>query len=96
MHFFGIVLLPLALTGLVAAGPLAEKRNSFTLKNGQEAQALNKKFATLSKSSRCSSGEVGCIKGAFAQCVDDKWVTTPCSGGLQCLALPLVNSPGTR
>lgn len=36
-----------------------------------------------------------CIGKQFAQCVNGKFVLTPCSGGLQCFALPLVNSRGT-
>lgn len=97
MQILSTVILPLlALVGLVAAGPVVERRSSFTLKNGQDAQALNKKFASLSPSSKCTSGEVACVQGAFAQCVNGKFVTTPCSGGLTCVALPLVNSPGTR
>ena len=93
---FSIAFLPLALAGFAAAGPLAEKRASFTLKNGQDAQALNRKFASLSASSACTSGESACVGGAFAQCVNGKFVTTPCAGGLTCVALPLVNSAGTR
>ena len=96
MRFSSIVFLPLALAGLVAAGPIAEKRASFTLQNGKDAQALNRKFASLSASSKCTTGENACVGGAFAQCVDGKFVTTPCAGGLTCVALPLVNSPGTR
>ncbi len=96
MRFSSIVILPVALAGLVAAGPIAEKRASFTLQNGKDAQALNSKFASLSANSKCTSGENACIGGAFAQCVNGKFVTTPCSGGLTCVALPLVNSAGTR
>ncbi|TFK92276.1 hypothetical protein K466DRAFT_581998 [Polyporus arcularius HHB13444] len=95
MRFSSIVILPVALAGLVAAGPIAEKRASFTLQNGKDAQALNSKFASLSANSKCTSGENACIGGAFAQCVNGKFVTTPCSGGLTCVALPLVNSAGT-
>ena len=36
-----------------------------------------------------------CIGGKFAQCDGGKFVLTPCSGGLQCFALPLVLSRGT-
>ena len=36
-----------------------------------------------------------CIGNEFAQCANGKFVLTPCSGGLQCFALPLVNSRGT-
>ena len=63
--------------------------------NGLDAQSLNKKFASLTKSSSCSSGENACVGTAFAQCVGGKFVTTPCGSGLTCAALPLVNSKGT-
>ena len=86
----------LAAAGLTAAGPTNYERASFTLANGQAAQALNAKFATLSASSPCTSGESACVQGAFAQCVNGAFVTTPCAGGLTCVALPLVNSAGTR
>lgn len=96
MRFSSFAILSSSLAVLVAAGPIVDKRASFTLQNGKDAQKLNAKFSSLSASSACQSGEVACIKGAFAQCVNDKFVTTPCSGGLTCVALPLVNSPGTR
>ena len=97
MQFLTTVLIPfLALVGLVTAGPVVERRSSFVLQNGKDAQALNKKFASLNANSACNSGEVACVKGAFAQCLNGKFVTTPCAGGLTCVALPLVNSRGTR
>ena len=73
-----------------------EARASFTKQNGLDAQKLNAKFKTLKASSSCKSGEVACINGNFAQCSNNKFVIFPCSGGLACVALPLVNSPGTR
>ncbi|KAI0780681.1 hypothetical protein BD413DRAFT_499188 [Trametes elegans] len=96
MHFLSFALLPSSLVALVAAGPLVSRRSSFLEQNGKDAQALNQKyFQSLSASSSCTSGEVACVGGAFAQCVNSEFVTTPCSGGLTCVALPLVNSPGT-
>ncbi|EIW60123.1 uncharacterized protein TRAVEDRAFT_70601 [Trametes versicolor FP-101664 SS1] len=95
MRFSSFAIISSSLAVLVAAGPIVDKRASFTLQNGKDAQKLNAKFSSLSASSACQSGEVACIKGAFAQCVNNKFVTTPCSGGLTCVALPLVNSPGT-
>ncbi|KAF9462879.1 hypothetical protein BDZ94DRAFT_654465 [Collybia nuda] len=64
------------------------------LQNGKDAQKLNAKFATLSVSSPCAVGELACVGSEFAQCVNGKFVTTSC-GALQCVALPLVNAPGT-
>ncbi|CDO73536.1 hypothetical protein BN946_scf185014.g6 [Trametes cinnabarina] len=95
MRFFSFAILPFSLAVLASAGPIVDKRASFALQNGKQAQALNAKFASLSAKSPCTSGEVACVQGAFAQCVNGKFVTTPCSGGLTCVALPLVNSPGT-
>ncbi|RPD53902.1 hypothetical protein L227DRAFT_616589 [Lentinus tigrinus ALCF2SS1-6] len=78
-----------------SAGPVHFGRASFTLQNGKDALALNQKFATLNANSPCTAGENACIGTQFAQCVNGKFVTTPCAGGLTCAALPLVNSPGT-
>lgn len=69
--------------------------NNLQLQNAQDAQALNAKFQTLTANSGCESGENACIGTAFAQCVNGKFVTTNCAGGLTCAALPLVNSRGT-
>ncbi|KAF8225526.1 hypothetical protein L208DRAFT_1305895 [Tricholoma matsutake] len=74
-------------TALAAAG--------FKLQNGKDAQALNAKFATLSASSPCNSGEQACIGSGFAQCVNGKFAVTSCGANLTCAALPLVNSAGT-
>jgi hypothetical protein len=84
----------------VSAGPISgdyhQRRAQFTLKNGQDAQALNKKFQGLSASASCNAGEEACVQGQLAQCVNGKFVMTPCAATLQCVALPLVNKPGTR
>ena len=95
------------LVAAVSASPLAMDYNGqlqrrggsaapFTLQNGQEAQALNRKFQSLTASSSCSSGEQACVQGQLAQCVSGKFVLAPCASTLQCVALPLVNKPGTR
>ncbi|KAI0336659.1 hypothetical protein GY45DRAFT_1237842, partial [Cubamyces sp. BRFM 1775] len=63
--------------------------------NALDAQKLNAKFATLSADSSCNEGDQACVQGAFAQCVGGKFQTTQCSGGTTCVALPLVNKPGT-
>ncbi|KAI9450954.1 proline-rich protein [Russula earlei] len=69
----------------------------FAFQNGQDAQALNQKFQTLTVDSPCNDGEEACVNGDFAQCEGGKFVTTPCSSSssLKCVALPLVNSRGT-
>lgn len=68
---------------------------SFHLQNGKDAQALNAKFAGLTADSACTGSEQACVNGGFGQCVAGKFSVTPCSGGLTCAALPLVNKPGT-
>jgi hypothetical protein len=100
---FSQVAFSVTLVAAVSAGPISggyhQRRAaaaSFALKNGQDAQALNQKFQSLSASSACSSGEQACVQGQLAQCVDGKFVMTPCASTLQCVALPLVNKPGTR
>jgi len=67
---------------------------SFALANGREAQALNAQFATLTASTTCTDGDMGCVDGAFAQCVDGEYVTTACQTDTSCFALPLVNDVG--
>jgi len=76
-----------------------EGGGGFQLDNGRAAQALNAKFATLSKGSPCTVGENACTEGEFAQCPpaadgNNVFVSTACNG-LTCAALPLVNSAGT-
>lgn len=71
------------------------RRAAFTVQNGKDAIALNAKFASLTPNSTCKTGEEACVNKAFAQCVDDKFVLSPCGAGLECVVLPLVLSPGT-
>lgn len=78
-----------------APAPPAGGAGGFKLQNGQDAQALNKKFAGLNTSSPCTAGENACVNGGFAQCVGGKFAVTGCSPTLICAALPLVNSRGT-
>ncbi|KZV88270.1 hypothetical protein EXIGLDRAFT_839377 [Exidia glandulosa HHB12029] len=77
-----------------ATAPAADSK-PFTLSNGQDAQALNAKFATLTSDSACTDGDQACTDGGFAQCVGGKFVVSGCAGGTQCFALPLVNKAGT-
>ncbi|KAH9029893.1 proline-rich protein [Lactarius hengduanensis] len=74
--------------------PSSSGSQGFAVLNGQDAQALNEKFKTLTADSSCTDGENACVGGDFAQCVGGKFVTSPCSGST-CVALPLVNSRGT-
>ncbi|KAI0358979.1 hypothetical protein OH77DRAFT_1493941 [Trametes cingulata] len=93
MKYSVFVALSLALAA--SASPRFVPRASFTLQNGKDAIALNQKFATLTPDSPCTAGENACVDSKFAQCVNGKFVTQACAGGLVCAALPLVNSPGT-
>ncbi|TFK61301.1 hypothetical protein BDN72DRAFT_849815 [Pluteus cervinus] len=68
---------------------------NFKQQNALDAQKLNAKFATMQTSDSCQAGDMACIKSSFAQCVGGKWESTPCSTGTICVALPLVNKPGT-
>ncbi|KAJ7334080.1 hypothetical protein DFH08DRAFT_925775 [Mycena albidolilacea] len=77
-----------------AAAP-SPTASDFHAANGLQAQTLNAKFKTLTASATCTEGEQACIGTSFAQCVSGSFVLTPCSGGLVCAALPLVNKPGT-
>ncbi|KDQ62553.1 hypothetical protein JAAARDRAFT_30457 [Jaapia argillacea MUCL 33604] len=79
----------------VASPSASTSSGDFHLQNGLQAQALNKSFQSLTATSSCQGGTQACVGSSFAQCVGGSFVTTPCSGGLVCLALPLVNKPGT-
>ncbi|KAI0045709.1 hypothetical protein FA95DRAFT_1680305 [Auriscalpium vulgare] len=68
----------------------------FHLQNGLDAQALNKMFASLSADAPCQDDAQACIGGAFAECTGGAFVTTPCTAGTTCVALPLVNTAGTN
>ncbi|KAF7370650.1 hypothetical protein MSAN_00698000 [Mycena sanguinolenta] len=81
-----------ATTASTAASPTA---SDFHAQNGLDAQALNAQFKTLTSNSTCTDGEEACVGTSFAQCVSGSFVLTPCSAGLVCAALPLVNKPGT-
>lgn len=77
------------------SGSPAPASSGFAVQNGQDAQNLNAQFKTLTSDSPCTTGQSACINGDFAQCVAGKFVTSPCSGSTTCVALPLVNKPGT-
>ncbi|KAF8074997.1 hypothetical protein FPV67DRAFT_1727256 [Lyophyllum atratum] len=79
----------------VAPAAPAPVGGDFKLQNGKDAQKLNAKFASLTANSACTTGDQACIGTGFAQCVNGKFVVTPCGATLTCAALPLVNKPGT-
>ncbi|KAI0291651.1 hypothetical protein B0F90DRAFT_1812095 [Multifurca ochricompacta] len=78
-----------------SSSPPASGAKGFAVQNGKDAQALNVKFQSLTADSSCTDGENACVGGNFAQCVGGKFVTTACSASTTCVALPLVNKPGT-
>ncbi|KDR68429.1 hypothetical protein GALMADRAFT_78714, partial [Galerina marginata CBS 339.88] len=67
----------------------------FVKQNGLDAQKLNTQFASMKATDSCQTGQMACITGQFAQCVDSKFVLSPCPADLTCFALPLVNKNGT-
>jgi len=79
-----------------AADPPANTASGFQQQNGKDAQALNVQFATLAEGGSCTPGFIACVDGKFAQCpFGTVQISTACAAGTTCLALPLVNSPGT-
>ncbi|KAF8266127.1 hypothetical protein EI94DRAFT_1772192 [Lactarius quietus] len=60
----------------------------FAVQNGKDAQALNEQFKTLTTNSPCTDGQTACVNGGVVR-------HYPCAATLTCVALPLVNSPGT-
>jgi hypothetical protein len=64
------------------------------LQNGQEAQSLNAEFDTLQVTDPCNNGDIACIQGALAQCINGQWETQSCPTSLQCFALPDVDQQG--
>ncbi|KIM31233.1 hypothetical protein M408DRAFT_327494 [Serendipita vermifera MAFF 305830] len=83
-------------TNPAPTAPAANQGNGgFQLQNALDAQALNAGFDSLAEGSPCTVGQNACINGNFAQCPFGSFVTTGCSGGTVCFALPLVNKAGT-
>ncbi|KAH9948023.1 hypothetical protein B0H21DRAFT_690852, partial [Amylocystis lapponica] len=85
-----------ALTVLVSAALALGSPVSFQLQNAIDAQKLNAQFTTLTASSSCSEGQQACVTSALAQCNNGTWALTSCSAATSCVALPLVNKPGTN
>jgi hypothetical protein len=65
-------------------------------KNAASARQKAAEFALLTPDTPCANGPAeACVKGAFAQCVGNKFALTNCAGGSSCQVLPLLNSLGT-
>ncbi|KAH9038267.1 hypothetical protein EDB84DRAFT_1096203 [Lactarius hengduanensis] len=93
---FSDVIFPLSLACTMVSAGVVNRRAAFTLQNGLDAQALNLKFQSLTPDSSCTDGESACVNGQLGQCAGGKFLISPCAASLQCVALPLVNKPGTR
>ncbi|KAJ7636981.1 hypothetical protein FB45DRAFT_742399, partial [Roridomyces roridus] len=85
---------------LINAAPVLVSRDvldaASLLKNGQDAQNLNAQFQNLTTADACTAGQVACINGDLANCVNTKWQTQGCPSSLSCFAVPLVSQPGTN
>ncbi|KAJ7098343.1 hypothetical protein C8R44DRAFT_811395 [Mycena epipterygia] len=76
--------------------PRATLDTATLLKNGQTAQNLNAQFQNLTATEACNTGDVACIGGDLASCVDDKWKTESCPNGLSCFAVPMLSQTGVN
>ncbi|KAF9057224.1 hypothetical protein BJ165DRAFT_18050 [Panaeolus papilionaceus] len=100
MSFFKISNLFLAFSiisgNLVSAAPALAA--DALLKNGQQAQGLNKQFLTLKATDSCTGQQISCISGAIATCVNGKWDvdTGRCAKSQDCFALPSVIRDGVE
>ncbi|KAI9450719.1 hypothetical protein BJY52DRAFT_1125753 [Lactarius psammicola] len=92
---FSNIIFPLSFTVATVSAGVVNRRAAFTLQNGLDAQALNRKFESLIPSSACTDGETACVNGQLAQCASGRFALFSCAAPLQCVALPLVNKPGT-
>ncbi|KAJ7856904.1 hypothetical protein B0H13DRAFT_2078012, partial [Mycena leptocephala] len=55
------------------------KRAAVDVKNGQDAIALNKQFASIKAGDACTAGQDACAGDKFAQCVGDNIACTTAS-----------------
>ncbi|KAJ7033175.1 hypothetical protein C8F04DRAFT_631875 [Mycena alexandri] len=83
---------------LVSAAPVprATLDKTTLLQNGQIAQNLNFQFQNLTANDACNTGDVACIQGDFATCVDDKWQTKGCLNSLSCFVVPSLSQSGAN
>jgi len=89
-----ITLFSVALAFYYVVGTSAQK--SIQEQNADDAEALQEKFKSFTTNTKCVANDEACIGKDFAQCVNNKFVTTSCGGGaLECVVLPLVLKKGT-
>lgn len=85
-------------SALVYAAPVPRANlDSVTLlNNGHTAQSLNAQYQNLTTNAACNTGDVACIGGALANCVESKWETQACPASLSCFAVPSLTEPGAN
>ncbi|KAJ7636966.1 hypothetical protein FB45DRAFT_907905 [Roridomyces roridus] len=64
------------------------------VENAITAQFFNQQFAAMAETDPCTGNQTACVNGAFAMCVEDEWVITPCASGLVCAAVPQSSTVG--
>jgi hypothetical protein len=96
------VLLSLLSLSLLSAAAPTFRRTSISapdrLANALAAQKLNSEFQQLTSTDPCSDGEIACVEGARATCVNGSWELEQCPvdpQNPQCFALPSVLHEGT-
>ena len=97
MSSFNFKFVAVALSfALLASAAVPNKRSTEWLQqNGPAAQALNDQYATLTTNSSCNNGDIACVGGQFATCVQGGYLTHACASGWSCAAIPNEWSEGT-
>ncbi|KAF8956285.1 hypothetical protein BDZ97DRAFT_1671800, partial [Flammula alnicola] len=97
MHFTLSITFAICASTLVRSLPVVLLASSDLLKNGQDAQALNAEWKSLTATSPCGNFTTACVENSIAKCENDTWNTSAgaCSKSQQCFALPSVTSGGT-
>jgi hypothetical protein len=93
---FKSVVVALTFVLLTSAAVPNKRSTQWLQQNGPAAQALNDQYATLTTNSSCSNdGDIACISGLFATCVQGSYLTHACASGWSCAAIPNEWSEGT-
>ena len=66
---------------LSAQRGVLSRQSTDTPDAGLAAQALNKQYQTLSPDAPCSTGQLACVNGQFAQCNFGTYALTQCAEG---------------
>ncbi|KAI0341351.1 hypothetical protein BDW22DRAFT_1485358 [Trametopsis cervina] len=91
-----LVFLVATLTASLTLGQ-ATNSNATTIlhQNALDAQILNAQFQHINQTDPCSVGQTACVAGVPALCQSGTWQLKQCSTAQSCLALPMVDTPGT-